>query len=490
MADEFGRLVVVSNRLPVALTHEDNSWKIIPGSGGLVTAMAPALKHRGGVWIGWSGAYTEENLSELFSSFARDAGYSLKAVNLTEEDIDLYYHGFSNEIIWPLFHDFQGRCHFKPEYWRSYLKVNELFAKTIINTSRPSDYIWVHDYHLMHVGSKLKEFGMRQKIGFFLHIPFPSPDIFFKCPWRKELITALMEYDLVGFHTIRDRRNFVRCMQILMPDTRVHGRGGVITATSQGREVRLGVLPISIDFDLFAKQAARRKVKDKGYEIKEAQQGRKIIFGLDRLDYSKGIPQRLESVRKAFELYPDLRDRIHFIQVVVPSRENVAEYQDLKTEIEQLVSQINGEYSTASWIPVHYHYRSLSRDELLAYYRAADIALLTPLKDGMNLVAKEYCASKVRETGVLLLSEFAGAAYQLERYGAVLVNPYDVEGVATALHETVSWSEAECRGRMKKMRAFIKRYDIHWWVDAFLMAAFSKHLRDFPITENPEAYDG
>ena len=297
-----------------------------------------------------------------------------------------------------------------------------------------------------------------------------------------------MEYDLVGFHTVRDRRNFVRCMQVLLPDTRVHGRGGVITAISQGREVRLGVLPISIDFKVFAKNAARPEVKETGYTIKKAQRGRKIIFGLDRLDYSKGIPQRLEAVRKAFELYPELRDNIHFIQVVVPSRENVPEYQDLKTEIEQLVSQINGEYSTASWIPIHYHYRSLSREELLAYYRAADIALLTPLKDGMNLVAKEYCASKVRETGVLVLSEFAGAAYQLKRYGALLVNPYDVEGVASVLQQAVTLSENDCRQRMKKMRAFIRKYDIHWWVDAFLMAAFSKHLRDFPITENPDEY--
>lgn len=481
---EFRRLIVVSNRLPVGLAKSNGQWSIKPGAGGLVTALAPVLRDRGGTWIGWSGAHTEDNLDGLFSNYSRDAGYSLVPVSLSREQVDNYYFGFSNEVIWPLFHDFQSRCRFIPDYWRSYLEVNGIFADAVQRCLRPRDYIWVHDYHLFHVAHLLKQRGVEQKCGFFLHIPFPPPDIFLKLPWRSEIIQALMDFELVGFQTMRDRKNFTRCLQLLLPGATISGRGGVITAEAKGHRVRLGAIPISIDAAAFADTARSPRVTDLRYSLKRAFKDRKIILGVDRLDYSKGIPQRLESFRCALEHYPELRERVTFVQILVPSRETVGEYERLRSEIEQLVGQINGQYSVPGWIPIHYAYTSFPREELVAYYRAADIALVTPLKDGMNLVAKEYCMSKTRGGGVLLLSEFAGAAAQLQRYGAVLVNPYDVEGVAAAIHQAFVMPEAEQRSRMRRMRRFIREHDIYWWVDSFLMAAFSRHLRDFPSTES------
>ncbi len=481
---DFRRLVVVSNRLPVALTRQNGEWSIRPGAGGLVTALAPVLRDRGGTWIGWSGAHTEEDLGGLFSAYSKDAGYSLVPVDLSQKQVDNYYFGFSNEIIWPLFHDFQSRCVFKPDYWRSYLEVNELFARTVGEHLSPKDYIWVHDYHLFHVAHYLRKQGHQRKCGFFLHIPFPSPDIFLKLPWRAEILSALMDYELVGFQTMRDRRNFVRCLQTLIPDANVMGRGGIVTATVGDRGVRLGAIPISIDCNAFAETAKNPKVTDLKHSLRRAFKGRTIILGVDRLDYSKGIPERLQAVRCALERYEELRGRITFVQILVPSRENVPEYERLRSEIEQLVGQINGIFSLPGWVPINYYYTNFPREELVGYYRAADMALVTPLKDGMNLVAKEYCASKVREPGVLILSEFAGAAAQLQRHGAVLVNPYDVEGVARAIHQAFHFDEQQTRKQMNRMRKFVREYDIYWWVDSFLMAAFSRHLRDFPTVES------
>lgn len=483
MESDFRRLVVVSNRLPVGLSKHNGEWSIKPGAGGLVTALAPVLRNRGGTWIGWSGAHTEDDLSGLFASYSKEAGYSLMPVDLSEEQVENYYFGFSNEVIWPLFHDFQSRCRFKPDYWRSYLEVNDIFAEKVAECLRPNDYIWVHDYHLFHVAKMLKKKGVEQKCGFFLHTPFPSPDIFLKLPWRDEIVHALMDYELVGFQSMNDRKNFARCLQAIMPGVSISGRGGVVTATVGEHSVRLGAIPISIDYSLFVQSSKSSKVNELRHSLKRAFKGRKVVLGVDRLDYSKGIPQRLEAVRCALDRHEDLMGRLNFVQILVPSRENVAEYDRLKTEIEQLVGQINGQYSTPGWIPIHYYYTSFPREELIAYYRAADVALVTPLKDGMNLVAKEYCASKVRNTGVLLLSEFAGAAAQLQRYGAMLVNPYDVEGVADTIYQAVNMEEAEMRQRMRRLRRFVREHDIYWWVDSFLMAAFSRHLRDFPTME-------
>ena len=474
------RLVVVSNRLPAALKKECGEWTVKAGAGGLVTALAPVLKNRGGVWIGWSGTSDPTlDVDDLLSDFSAEAGYDLYTVPLTEEEVDGYYFGFSNEIIWPLFHDLQTRCRFHPQYWRMFLDVNFKFAELVARKTTPDDYVWIQDYHLMHQAFFLKSMGVKRTIGFFLHIPFPTPDIFMKLPWRWKVIQALTEFDLVGFQTMQDRDNFGECLKRLMPETTITGSDAVVTVDMGSRQFRLGAFPISIDFNQFSDMAKKPEVAQKAFEFKEALKHRKIILGVDRLDYTKGIPERIRSIQTLLRRYPDLKGQFNFVQIAVPSREEVDEYKELRTEIEQLVGRVNGEFSFPGWVPVHYHYRSLPYDELVAYYAAADIGLVTPLRDGMNLVAKEYCACSTDGDGVLVLSEFAGAAAQLQD-DAYLVNPYDMEGIAKALHRALHWDKAERTKHMIKLREHVRSNNIYWWVDSFLQAGIAKSLGDFP----------
>jgi trehalose 6-phosphate synthase len=481
------RLIVVSNRLPYAFRRDAAGLlNAEPGGGGLVTALLPVLRHRGGVWIGWPG--TSEASPELDGELAKvgeGAGYMLKGVPLTPEEVHNFYEGFSNEIVWPLFHDMQLLCNFDPAYWRTYREVNRKYARAVHETGVPGDFVWVHDYHLMAVAAELRQMGSEFRTGFFLHIPFPSPDIYLKLPWRMALIEALLQYDLIGFQTARDRRNFLQCARALVKDAEIEGRGQVVQVVACGRTVRVGNFPISIDFKSFLRQAAAPEVAARAKELHTLLPRRKLMLGIDRLDYTKGIPLRLRAFHDMLTRYPELRERISLIQVVVPSREDIKDYRELKTEIEQLVGKINGSFvDPGGWVPVWYVYRSLTRLELLAYYRAADIALVTPLKDGMNLVAKEYCACSIEEDCVLILSEFAGAAEQLAK-GALLVNPNDIEGVADTIHRGFRMNEAERRKRMRWMRRSIREQDVFWWVDNYLRAAIAKDLRSFP---QPESY--
>ena len=486
MNSQRQRLIVVSNRLPFALSRDgDGPWKIRPGAGGLVTALLPVLRDRGGTWIGWPG--TSEGGDDLEAALVqatRDAGYALKPVALTADEVHNFYLGFSNEIVWPLFHDLHLLCNFRPEYWRTYLDVNRKYAEVVAANSDDSDFVWVHDYHLVHVASELRRLGSRARLGFFLHIPFPPLDIFVKLPWRFQLLRALLEYDLIGFQTLRDRRNFLECVRTLVKEARVRGSGQVLTVDVGGHEVRVGSFPISIDFNSFVRNATQPEVTAKVDEMKSLLPNRQLILGVDRLDYTKGIPDRLEAYRNALLRYPELHERITLIQVVVPSREDIPQYHTLKTRIERLVGEINGQFTQpGGWVPIHYVFRSLARADLLAYYRAAQIALVTPLKDGMNLVAKEFCACSIEDDSVLILSEFAGAAAQLQR-GALLVNPYDTEGVADAIHRAFTMSTKERRARMRRLRRAIREQDIFWWVDSFLRAAIAKDLNDFPLPED------
>ncbi len=478
------RLLIVSNRLPVVLNKKGGKWSAAPGSGGLVTALAPVLRNRGGLWIGWPGTVeaSGRQLENALADATRESGFTLKPVPLTEEERDRYYFGMANEIIWPMFHDLFTRCSFDPSYWSSYQRVNRKFADAV-REHLNGNYIWVHDYHLMAVGQELREKGVRQSIGFFLHTPFPPLDIFMKLPWRFQILRALLSYDLMGFQTLRDRRNFTQCARTLIRDVSVRGKGQVITLGFKDRDVRVGTFPISIDYGDFARLASTKEVTEQAWQIRRHLPNVQIMLGIDRLDYTKGIPERLKAFRSALVRYPDLRERIVLIQVVVPSRRQIPEYQDLKTEIERLVSEINGQFTRSGWVPIHYMFRSLDRRELLAYYRTAEIALVTPLKDGMNLIAKEYCASSPEEHCVLILSEFAGAAAQLQK-GALLVNPYDEEGVADAIHEAYTMPIAERKRRMNKLRASIRKQDIYWWVNSFLEAAIAKRLNNFPVVED------
>ncbi len=492
------RLVVVSNRLPFVLSRKRaGAWNVQAGSGGLVSALLPVLRNRGGLWVGWTGAIDGEvhELELALAGLTKDAGYRLKPIELTAEERDKFYYGFSNEVIWPLFHDLQTNCNFDPEFWRVYQHVNRKFADALRDSVEPGDFVWVHDYHLMEVARELRRGGVRCRLGFFLHIPFPSLDIFLKLPWRRAILEGLLEFDLIGFQTLRDRRNFLQCARALVKGASVRGKGQVLelqllalesdaagSATEVSRELRIGAFPISIDYNSYAELAASESVAERARHFRESLRNRHIILGVDRLDYTKGIPNRLMAFRNALQRFPELRQKVTLVQQVVPSREDIPQYHNLRLDIEHLVSQINGEFTEPGWVPVHYIFRSLKQTELLAYYRAAHIALITPLKDGMNLVAKEYCAANVDEDGVLILSEFAGAAAQLQK-GALLVNPHDVEAVADSIYQAVTMAPEERRARMRRLRRAIRDTDIFWWVDSFLRAAIEKDLSHFPLAE-------
>jgi trehalose-6-phosphate synthase len=322
MDQRHHRLIVVSNRLPFVFHREMNgAWRVEPGSGGLVSALLPVLRHRGGTWIGWPGTSdAPEELDPILAQTSADAGYALQPVHLTAEDEQNFYHGFSNEVIWPLFHDLQSLCNFDPRYWRTYCSVNRKFAQIILSNSNEEDFVWVHDYHLMNIAMDLRDLGGISKIGFFLHIPFPPLDLFVKLPWCARLIKALLEYDLVGFQTSRDRRNFVQCVKALVKGAQIDGKGQIVTATVGAREVRIGAFPIGIDFNAFLRQSATPQVAAKAKELHTLLSDRKLVLGIDRLDYTKGIPHRLNAFQNLLTRYPDLRERISLIQVVVPSR--------------------------------------------------------------------------------------------------------------------------------------------------------------------------
>ena len=490
-AESAKRLIVVSNRLPYVLeSHSRDGWTLKPGSGGLVTALLPVLRDRGGVWIGWSGT-TEDTpeVAEVFRGASSEAGYSLEPVSLTQEEVDKYYHGYSNESVWPLFHDLQSRCEFDPEYWHAYVKVNRKFAETLVASCRDDDFVWVHDYQLMDVAHHVRETGCSANLAFFLHIPFPAPDIFLKLPERATVLSSLLAYDLVGFQTQRDRRNFIQCVRTLMKNARVRVEGHLHVVKLGDREMRVGSFPIGIDAEAFDTSAAAPEVEERLSTIQTRFVDRQIVLGLDRLDYTKGIPQRLRAFADLLERFPEVRRRIHLFQVVVPSREGIRRYDELKVEIERLVGEINGRYAELGWVPVHYFFRSLCQTELLAFYRAASIALITPLKDGMNLVAKEFCACSLEEDSVLILSQFAGAAAQMGE-AALTVNPYDVEQTADAIYNAFRMAASERRYRMKRLRRNVRTQDVFWWVDSFMRAAIDKELRDFPVLEEyiPEHY--
>jgi trehalose 6-phosphate synthase len=450
-------------------------WTAEPGSGGLVTALVPVLRNRGGIWFGWPGtAGTVRELRGSLATASRHVGCELAPVALTQRAIDEFYHGFSNEVVWPLFHDMPSLCNFDPAYWRCYVAVNRRFARAVAARATPSDFVWVQDYHLMNVGGELRAQGVRSKLGFFLHIPFPSPDVFCKLPWRAPLLRALLQYDLVGLQTQHDRRNFVACLELLGDEVRIESRAALTTIRTARGRMQVGAFPISIDYNAFMRAAAAPEVAARARELHELLPRRRLVLGIDRLDYSKGIALRLRAFQELLERYPSMRGKVSLIQVVVPSRENVPEYARMKTEIEQLVGRINGSFARpGGWVPIWYEYRSLPPVDLLAYYRAADIALITPLKDGMNLVAKEYCACSIEEDCVLILSEFAGAAEQLAN-GALLVNPHDVQAVAAAIKNAYAMSSAEKTARMRAMRRSIRREDVFDWVDSFLEAGHAR----------------
>ena len=439
-----------------------------------MSALAPVLAHRGGVWIGWPGLPLDEGdeWQKVLDEGDRERGYRLVPVLLSEDEVRGFYEGFANAIVWPLFHDLLDRCDFNPSFWYTYLEVNEKFADCVLEHSDGDDFIWVQDYQLIHMAHFLREREER-RVGFFLHIPFPPLDIFLKLPWRAQVLNAFLAYDLLGFQTPRDRRNFLSCIEHLFPEVEIDEESPIAEVRLGPRTVRVGAFPIGIDYDQYDEGARSEEVEERMRDLRARLGPFELIVGVDRLDYTKGLIERLGAYRDALRRFPALRERVILFQVVVPSREGVPEYQALKATLDQLVGEINGEFSIAGWVPVHYHYKSQSRCDLLSLYRMARACFVTSIKDGMNLVAKEFVACQLEGRGVLILSEFAGAVAQLQE-GALVVNPHDIEGMAEALHQAMEMDEEERRRRMRRMQEIVREQDIFWWVDYYLLAAIGE----------------
>jgi trehalose 6-phosphate synthase len=469
MTDIKGRVINVSNRLPILVRKHAGRARVERSSGGLATALEAGWRDQPGIWIGWAGTGPGDNIDALLARASEGHGYSLRSVPLSQEEITKFYSGFANEILWPLFHDMPSRCNFDPSYWETYQRVNRKFANAAAEVAGEDDFVWVHDYHLMLMADTLRRAGVSARMGFFLHIPFPAPDVFEKLPWKRPILKSLLLFDVIGFQSEHDRSNFASCLSRLLPEVAIQDAAPHLEVSSEGRRAVVGTFPIGIDFEEFAQQAARPEIASHSAEIRRRLSGDLLVLGVDRLDYTKGIPERLKSFRLLLQRSPELRGHMTLVQVVVPSREEIPNYKSLRREVELLVSQVNGEFTQPGWVPVHYIHRNLGRDELLAYYRAADIGLVTPLKDGMNLVAKEFCAAQIDERGVLIVSEFAGAGPEL-RHGAILVNPNDFAEVAQALHQAAHMTAEQKRSRMRLLRDIVKDHSVQRWIRLFLQA--------------------
>jgi trehalose 6-phosphate synthase len=451
-----GRLIVVANRLPVTRVGQGASARWQRSSGGLVTALEPVLRNRGGVWVGWTGS-----AGRAPRPFEND-GLNIRPVALSAGEVERFYNGMSNRTFWPLYHDAIRTPEFRRDWWMTYREVNERYARAAARAAARNDVFWVHDYHLQLVPQMIRDRRPRQRIGFFLHIPFPPEEIFAWLPWRATLLRGMLGADVVGFQTAENVQNFSRLAR------RYVGAEGTDTELQcEDRRIRVLSYPISIDFAEFNEMASRPEVQAEAQQIR-ARMGRKrrVILSVDRLDYTKGIDVRLSAIEEMFRRRRVSVDDAVFVQIAVPSREPVPDYAQMRSTIEETVGRINGEFSEPGRVAVHYFRRSLSRAQLVAYYLAADVMLVTPLRDGMNLVAKEYVACRVDNTGVLVLSEFAGAARELRR--AILVNPRDVDGMVSAIDAALRMPRAEMKRRMMILRMQVRRHDVDVWANSFL----------------------
>ncbi len=455
-----GRTFLVSNRLPVSLGQGSASATLISSSGGLATAMREVHVEGDSRWIGYLG-----DSSRMSEKARADLGGELEErrlspVALSASEVSLYYDGFSNGVLWPLFHYLLDKVRLDAaNEWRAYKAVNQRFADAIASEMRPDDIVWVHDYHLMLVPAYLRRRVPNARIGFFLHVPWPSSDVFRILPFREEILAGVLGADLIGFQTQSYRHNFIHsAAKVLGVDL------GVDSLTWDDRTVRIGVYPISIDVEAFERTCPN--IDNLLQQLRAGTKGKTTLLGVDRLDYTKGVPRRLLSVDRLLEREPQLRDKIHFIQLAVPTREKVDAYTELRRTVNELVGRINSQYGSPTGSPVQLLYRSVSADDLVALYRAADVMLVTPLRDGMNLVAKEYIAARTDDTGVLVLSEFAGAAAELD--AAIMINPYDIGATATAIRRAMMMSPAEQTVRMKKLRAAVHANPVKKWARSFV----------------------
>jgi trehalose 6-phosphate synthase len=443
------RLVAYANRLPVSRARQ--GWR--PSAGGLVAALRPALEQEAGAWVGWNGGV--DDVPERVDGLDID----LCPVGLSRRQVEEYYHGFANRTLWPLLHGLIEQPVYERRWWQTYRDVNRRFAE--VGTGGEA-IRWVHDYHLMLVPQLLRRAGAKGPIGFFLHIPFPPPEIFARLPWRAQVLDGLLGADVVSFHTEQYRDNFVRTCLRLRDDVRLRGE----TIELGGRPVRTTAHPISIDARAYAEQARSTGVARHVRGLHSQFGSRRVLLGVDRLDYTKGILERLRAIELLLDQRPALRGRVAFVQIAVPSRGEVREYRELRRHVEELVGRINGRFTDPGGdVPVYYLYRSVPFERLIGYYLAADACLVTPLADGMNLVAKEFVAAQgaVGGAGVLVLSEFTGAAAQLRL--ALPCNPFDVEALAGTIELALELEEDDRRRRIAELSAAVAEQDVYWWLD-------------------------
>jgi trehalose 6-phosphate synthase len=452
----MSRLVVVSNRVP--LPHEKSR------AGGLAVAMHAALSEQGGMWFGWSGRRIRGESGD--KHVEQDGNITYCTIDLSWSDFEAYYNGFANRTLWPLLHFRMDLVDYSRETWAGYRRVNALFADRLVQELREDDIVWVHDYHLIPLALRLRERGVGNRIGFFLHVPMPSSDLLAALPSHREVFAALSSYDLVGFQTARDLERF-------QDYVRLFGGGRVIAQgeleTGDGRRFRAGAFPISIDTAKIARQAVAAVRKPAVQKLRESLNDLQLAIGVDRLDYSKGLPERFRAFERHLDRHPEQRGHMTFLQIAPPSRGEVPEYQALRRELEGVSGHINGLHAAPDFTPLRYVNRNFPHDVLTGFYRLADVGLVTPLRDGMNLVAKEFVASQdPDDPGVLVLSRFAGAASELTE--ALQVNPYDLDGVADAIAQASAMPLAERKERWRAMMDWLLRHDIEAWRRSYLGA--------------------
>jgi len=457
---EPARLIIVSNRLPLTATVVDGRAVVRRSVGGLATGLQGPHQQSNGLWIGWPGQLEGLDAEARRQVDAQFAEMRAVPVHLTPHEVDVFYEEISNAVLWAICHDRIDRLPQRVTGWETYEAANQRFADAVAEQWKPGDVVWVHDYQLLRVPALLRQRIPDARIGFFLHIPFPNPEIFFTLAVRKWLVEGILGADVVGFHTRRYRGHFTGALRRLLAlemDASEH-------VTYGGRRIRLGIYPMGVDAADFARRGDTPEIHAETLELRSSAE--RLLVGIDRLDYSKGISRRLLAFERLLVQHPEWRERIRLVQVAVPSRGRVTEYRRLRREVESLVGRINGKFATPNWTPIQYLFRSIPERTLLGLYRAADVMLVTPLRDGMNLVAKEFAATRTDDDGVLVLSEFAGAVDELR--DAVIVNPYDVDQVADAIHSSLLMDRAERRTRMQKLRAQVGEHDVHRWANEFL----------------------
>ncbi len=456
------KFIVVSNRLPVSISKVDGKLTYTPSSGGLATAMS-SLDNGEQLWIGWPGIASDDltpaDKTAIIRKLTKD--YGCYPVFLSRDQVQNFYEGYANDTLWPLFHYFQSFAKYDDTYWQAYREVNKLFAKAVQKQADELATVWIHDYHLMLLPQMLRACLPLTSIGFFLHIPFPSYEIFRLLPERKEILEGLLGADLVGFHTYDYARHFTSSVLRISGHESHHG-----TVRLDGRMVQVDAFPIGIDYKKFVEAASSSTVAEEIERLDIHYKGQQIILSVDRLDYSKGIANRLEAFERLLRDSPEYHKRVSLVMVAVPSRTEVDTYRELRDYIEQTVSRINGLYASVDWTPISYQFKNLPFEQVVALYAKADVALVTPLRDGMNLVAKEYVASKQNRNGVLVLSEMTGAMDELPE--ALRINPNDTASIVQAIHKALAMPAEEQRKRLKNMQRRLKQYSVQRWASDFI----------------------